>query len=222
LSSDINRNAGIAPFAGKRRGLLLVLSSPSGAGKTTITQRLVASDAKVRISISTTTRPKRRGEIDGTHYHFVSEQDFKASIAKNEFLEYAQVFGNWYGTPRAPVERALRSGLDVVTDVDWQGTQQLRQNFRDDMVSVFILPPTIDELERRLKSRAQDDEKVVQERMAKANDEMSHWPEYDYVIVNSDLDEAVAAVVEILQVERLKRIRQPGLTDFVRSLRGGA
>ncbi len=222
MSSDIGRRVGIAPFSGKRRGLLLVLSSPSGAGKTTITQRLVASDSKVRISISTTTRPKRRGEIDGTHYRFVSEQDFRASIAKNEFLEYAQVFGNWYGTPRSPVERALRSGLDVVTDVDWQGTQQLKQNFRDDMVSVFILPPTIVELERRLKSRAQDDEKVVQERMAKANDEMSHWPEYDYVIVNSDLDEAVAAVVEILQVERLKRIRQPGLTDFVRSLRGGA
>ncbi len=220
MNSEKGRGAGVAPFAGKRRGLLLVLSSPSGAGKTTITQRLVASDPNVKISISTTTRSKRRGEIDGTHYRFVGEQEFRSAIAKGEFLEYAQVFGNWYGTPRAPVERALRGGLDVVTDVDWQGTQQLKQNFRDDMVSVFILPPSIAELERRLKSRAQDDEKVVQERMAKANDEMSHWPEYDYVIVNSDIEDAVAAVIEILKVERLKRIRQPGLADFVRSLRG--
>lgn len=209
-----------ARFASKRRGVLLVLSSPSGAGKTTITKRLVDRERNVKISVSTTTRPKRPGEVEGVHYNFVDEAKFKTSMARNEFLEYAFVFGNWYGTPRAPVELALSGGSDVITDVDWQGTQQLKQNFRDDMVSVFILPPSIDELERRLRSRAQDDETVVRERMAKANDEMSHWPEYDYVIINTDLEEAVATVAGILQAERLKRTRQPGLAEFVRSLRG--
>ncbi len=211
----------IAPYAPQRRGLLLVLSSPSGAGKTTITRRLVERDGELRISVSTTTRAKRPSEVEGVDYVFVSEAEFKAATARGEFLEYAQVFGNWYGTPRAAVERSLRAGLDVVTDVDWQGTQQLRQNFRDDVVSVFILPPSIAELERRLRTRAQDDEKVVQNRMAKAHDEMSHWPEYDYVIVNGDLEQAVATVALILQAERLKRERQPGLADFVRQLRGG-
>jgi len=211
----------IAPYARQRRGLLLVLSSPSGAGKTTITRRLVERDPELRISVSTTTRAKRPSEIDGVDYVFVSEAEFTAATARDEFLEYAHVFGNWYGTPRAAVERSLQSGLDVVTDVDWQGTQQLKQNFRDDMVSVFILPPSIAELERRLRARAQDDEKVVQNRMAKAHDEMSHWPEYDYVIVNGDLEEAVAMVARILQAERLKRARQPGLADFVRQLRAG-
>jgi guanylate kinase len=207
---------------GQRRGLMLVLSSPSGAGKTTITRRILERDAELTISVSVTTRPQRPGEIDGVHYHFIDKAEFDRRVAANQLLEHATVFGNSYGTPRGPVEATLAAGRDVVADVDWQGTQQLQQSFRDNMVSVFVLPPTLDELERRLRSRAQDSAAVVAERMAKAADEMSHWAEYDYVIVNDRLDQSVAYVATILGAERLKRERQPGLAAFVNRLREGA
>jgi guanylate kinase len=206
---------------GTRRGLMLVLSSPSGAGKTTITRRILERDDNLTISVSVTTRPQRPGEIDGVHYHFIDKAAFDAMVQDDELLEHANVFGNWYGTPRGPVEQTLGSGRDVVADVDWQGTQQLKASFRDNMVSVFILPPTMDELERRLRGRAQDSEQVVDERMAKASDELSHWPEYDYVIVNDGLEESIDIVADILRAERLKRDRQPGLAAFVNRLREG-
>lgn len=211
-----------ASLLGQRRGLMLVLSSPSGAGKTTITRRILERDAELTISVSVTTRPQRPGEIDGVHYHFIDKAEFDRRVAANQLLEHATVFGNSYGTPRGPVEATLAAGRDVVADVDWQGTQQLQQSFRDNMVSVFVLPPTLDELERRLRSRAQDSAAVVAERMAKAADEMSHWAEYDYVIVNDRLDQSVAYVATILGAERLKRERQPGLAAFVNRLREGA
>jgi guanylate kinase len=210
-----------APLLGQRRGLMLVLSSPSGAGKTTITRRILERDPALTISVSVTTRPQRPGEIDGVHYHFIDKAEFDRRVAANQLLEYASVFGNSYGTPRGPVEASLASGRDVVADVDWQGTQQLQQNFRDNMVSVFVLPPSLDELERRLRARAQDSAAVVAERMAKAADEMSHWAEYDYVIVNDGLDKSIADVATILAAERLKRERQPGLAAFVNRLREG-
>jgi guanylate kinase len=200
---------------------MLVLSSPSGAGKTTITRRILERDAQLTISVSVTTRQQRPGEVDGVHYHFIDKPEFDRRVAANELLEHATVFGNSYGTPRGPVEATLAAGRDVVADVDWQGTQQLQQNFRDNMVSIFVLPPTLDELERRLRSRAQDSAAVVAERMAKAADEMSHWAEYDYVIVNDRLDQSVAHVATILAAERLKRERQPGLAAFVNRLREG-
>jgi guanylate kinase len=205
----------------KRRGLMLVLSSPSGAGKTTITRRILGRDPELTISVSVTTRSQRPGEIDGVHYHFIDKAEFERRVAANQLLEYATVFGNSYGTPRGPVEASLAAGRDVVADVDWQGTQQLQQSFRDNMVSVFVLPPSLGELARRLRSRAQDSDAVVAERMAKAADEMSHWAEYDYVIVNDALDESVAHVATILAAERLKRERQPGLAAFVNRLREG-
>jgi guanylate kinase len=210
-----------ASVLGQRRGLMLVLSSPSGAGKTTITRRILERDAELEISVSVTTRPQRPGEIDAVHYHFIDKAEFDRRVAANELLEHATVFGNSYGTPRGPVEATLAAGRDVVADVDWQGTQQLQQNFRDNMVSVFVLPPSLDELERRLRSRAQDSAAVVAERMAKAADEMSHWAEYDYVIVNDQLEESIAHVATILAAERLKRERQPGLAAFVNRLREG-
>lgn len=210
-----------ASLLGQRRGLMLVLSSPSGAGKTTITRRILERDAELTISVSVTTRPQRPGEIDGVHYHFIDKAEFDRRVAANQLLEYATVFGNSYGTPRGPVEASLAAGRDVVADVDWQGTQQLQQNFRDNMVSVFVLPPSLDELERRLRSRAQDSAAVVAERMEKAADEMSHWAEYDYVIVNDRLEESIAHVATILAAERLKRERQPGLATFVNRLREG-
>jgi guanylate kinase len=206
---------------GTRRGLMLVLSSPSGAGKTTITRRILERDANLTISISVTTRPPRPGEIDGVHYRFIDKAAFDAMVSNDELLEHANVFGNWYGTPRGPVEATLASGRDVVADVDWQGTQLLKASFRDNMVSVFILPPTMEELERRLRGRAQDSEQVVEERMAKASDELSHWPEYDYVFINDGLDESIGIVADILRAERLKRDRQPGLAAFVNRLREG-
>jgi guanylate kinase len=209
----------IAPFLASRRGFMLVLSSPSGAGKTTITRKMLERDRNLSISISVTTRPKRPGEVDGVHYHFIDKAEFDRLIAERKLLEHANVFGNWYGTPREPVEATLASGRDVVADVDWQGTQQLKLNFRDNMVSVFVLPPSIKELEVRLRARAQDSEDVVRTRMAKASDEMSHWPEYDYVIVNERLEDSVEAVAEILKVERLRQERQPGLADFINRLR---
>ena len=201
-----------------RRGLMLVLSSPSGAGKTTLSRLLLRSDRKVELSISVTTRPKRRGEINGRDYHFIDRARFDGLVSRGELLEWAEVFGHHYGTPRDPVVRALQSGRDVLFDIDWQGTQQLREKARTDLVSVFILPPTARELEHRLKRRAQDSQSVIGSRMAKAAGEMSHWPEYDYVIVNRDKRQAFAELRAILSAERLKRERQVGLSDFVRRL----
>ena len=201
-----------------RRGLMLVLSSPSGAGKTTLSRLLLRADRKVELSISVTTRPKRRGEVDGRDYHFIDHARFDHLVAQGELLEWAEVFGHRYGTPRRPVTRALQAGRDVLFDIDWQGTQQLREKARTDLVSVFILPPTASELERRLKRRAQDSKSVIGSRMAKAAGEMSHWPEYDYVVVNRDKRAAFAELRAILAAERLKRERQVGLSDFVRRL----
>jgi guanylate kinase len=204
-----------------RRGILLVLSSPSGAGKTTITRALVQRDGNLKISVSVTTRPKRAGEVDGQHYHFISRAEFDEMVAKGELLEHAVVFGNCCGTPRAPVEAVLGAGGDIVSDIDWQGTQQLKSTVRGDLVSVFILPPSMAALEQRLRTRAQDSEAVVQARMAKSTDEMSHWPEYDYIVVNRDLEESVRRVQAILAAERVRNDRQIGLADFVNRLRGG-
>jgi guanylate kinase len=202
-----------------RRGLMLVLSSPSGAGKTTLSRLLLRSDRKVELSISVTTRPKRRGEINGRDYHFIDRARFDDMVARGELLEWAEVFEHRYGTPRQPVTKALQAGRDVLFDIDWQGTQQLREKARGDLVSVFILPPTAKELESRLKRRAQDSKSVIGSRMAKAAGEMSHWPEYDYVIVNRVRGQAFAELRAILAAERLKRERQIGLSDFVRRLR---
>jgi guanylate kinase len=204
-----------------RRGLLLVLSSPSGAGKTTITRALVERDQRLRISVSVTTRARRSGEIDGKHYSFIDQAGFDAMVAQGELLEHARVFGNCYGTPRRFVEEALARGEDIVTDIDWQGTQQLKQSVRADVVSIFILPPSMTALEERLRARAQDPPDVVAQRMAKSTDEMSHWAEYDYVIVNQDLAESVGHAEAILTAERLKRERQIGLAEFVNRLRQG-
>jgi guanylate kinase len=197
---------------------MLVLSSPSGAGKTTLSRLLLRSDRNVELSISVTTRPKRRGEVDGRDYHFIDRTRFDEMVKRGELLEWAEVFGHRYGTPRMPVIKALQAGRDVLFDIDWQGTQQLREKARTDLVSVFILPPTAKELERRLKRRAQDSNAVIGSRMAKASDEMSHWPEYDYVVVNREKREAFAELRGILAAERLKRERQIGLSDFVRRL----
>ena len=205
-----------------RRGLMLVLSSPSGAGKSTISRALLERDGNLSMSVSLTTRPMRPGEVDGVHYYFVDHAEFEARVGQRQLLEHAQVFGNRYGTPRGPVEEALRAGRDVLFDIDWQGTQQLTESAGDDLVRIFILPPSAAELERRLTTRAQDSAEVIAMRMSKANDEMSHWSEYDYVIVNHDVEESVAAVQAILKAERLKRRRQVGLSDFVRSLQVGA
>jgi len=205
----------------QRRGLMLVLSSPSGAGKTTITRRLLERDANLTISVSVTTRPRRPGEVDGRDYHFIDADRYGAMVEGSDLLEHAQVFGHHYGTPRSAVEQDLAQGRDVLFDIDWQGTQQLANSARQDLVSVFILPPSAGELERRLRARAQDSDEVIAGRMAKASDEMSHWAEYDYVIVNTDLDASVARAQSILGAERLKRERQVGLFDFVDKLRGG-
>jgi guanylate kinase len=201
-----------------RRGLMLVLSSPSGAGKSTLSRMLLEVDPSVELSVSATTRPQRPAEVDGRDYHFVTRARFDEMVRNDELLEWAEVFGNHYGTPRAPVEAALARGHDVLFDIDWQGTQQLRDKVGKDFVSVFLLPPSIPELERRLMTRAQDSEEVIRGRMAKASDEMSHWAEYDYVLINRDIDETFAQVQAILLAERLKRVRQPGLSDFVRGL----
>lgn len=204
-----------------RRGILLVLSSPSGAGKTTITRELVARDPNLRISVSVTTRPQRAGEIDGQHYHFITRERFDRMVASGELLEHATVFGNCYGTPRRPVESVLAGGGDIVSDIDWQGTQQLKSSVRGDLVSVFVLPPSMAALEQRLRSRAQDSEEVVRTRMAKSTDELSHWPEYDYIIVNRDLEDSIRRVQAVLAAERVRNDRQIGLADFVNRLRGG-
>ena len=201
-----------------RCGLMLVLSSPSGAGKTTLSHLLLRADRNVDLSISVTTRPRRSGEINGRDYHFIDRARFDDMVAGGELLEWAEVFEHRYGTPRQPVIKALHAGRDVLFDIDWQGTQQLREKARTDLVSVFVLPPTTKELERRLKQRAQDSKSVIGSRMAKAAGEMSHWPEYDYVIVNRDKRQAFAELRAIIAAERLKRERQIGLSDFVRRL----
>ena len=205
----------------QRRGLMLVLSSPSGAGKTTISRRLLSLEPQLAMSVSATTRAKRPGETAGVDYHFSELTDFNLMVNRGELLEYAKVFGNYYGTPKAPVVSALAQGRDILFDIDWQGSQQLAQSAREDLVSVFILPPSTRELEQRLKSRAQDSAEVVAHRMAKAADEMSHWAEYDYIIVNHNIESSVAQVRSILIGERLKRQRQVGLHEFVKGLREG-
>lgn len=202
-----------------RRGLMLVLSSPSGAGKTTISRKLLAIEReRMALSVSVTTRKERPGEVEGRDYFFIDKDRFAAMVAKGELLEHANVFGNLYGTPRAAVDAALAKGVDVLFDIDWQGTQQLRETKRTDVVSIFVLPPDMDTLEKRLRQRAQDSEEVVRGRMAKASDEMSHWAEYDYIVVNREIDRSVDQVRAILTAERLKRDRQIGLGDFVRGL----
>ena len=196
--------------------MMLVLSSPSGAGKSTISRALLANHDNLTMSISATTRSIRPGEVDGKDYIFIDQAKFDSMVAEGEFLEYATVFGNSYGTPRGSVMDALTSGQDVLFDVDWQGTQQLRQNALEDLVSIFVLPPSIEELERRLYSRAQDTEEVVKGRMARAHDEISHWAEYDYIIINEKVDISISTADSILTAERARRRRQIGLADFVR------
>lgn len=205
----------------QRRGLMFVLSSPSGAGKTTITRALLKNNADLDISISATTRQKRPGEVDGQDYYFVDIPEFNAMVENGEMLEHAKVFNNYYGTPRLPVEEALSQGRDVVFDIDWQGTQQLREIARDDLVTIFILPPNAKELERRLRARNQDGEETIRHRMDKAADEMTHYSEYDYVLVNNNVDLAIHQAQLILDAERLKRHRIAGLSDFVRGLKDG-
>jgi guanylate kinase len=202
----------------ERRGLMFVLSSPSGAGKTTLSRMLVAETPALRMSVSATTRPMRPGEIDGKDYYFVDQPRFDAMIAKGELLEWATVFGNRYGTPRAPVEASLAAGHDVLFDIDWQGTQQLRSRSPNDVVSVFILPPSVAALEQRLHTRAQDSEDVIRGRMKKAGDEMSHFDAYDYIVVNDNIGMAFEAIRSILRAEQLKRERQVGLSGFVGAL----
>jgi guanylate kinase len=203
----------------RRRGLLLVLSSPSGAGKTTITRRLVEQDPGLELSISVTTRPQRPGEVDGRDYRFISQARFDEMAARGEFLEHARVFGNCYGTLRQPIEEVLAAGRDVVADLDWQGTQQLAEKVGSDLVAVFVLPPSFAALEARLRARAQDSAAIVAGRMAKSAEEISHWGEYDYVIVNDTIDDSVAKTRAIVTAERLRRTRQTGLADFVATLR---
>jgi guanylate kinase len=203
----------------ERRGLMFVLSSPSGAGKTTLSRMLIAETPGLRMSVSATTRPKRPGEVDGKDYFFVDQARFESMAANGELLEWATVFDNRYGTPRAPVEAALASGQDVLFDIDWQGTQQLRDKSPKDVVSVFILPPSVTALEQRLHTRAQDSEEVIRGRMRKAGDEMSHFDAYDYIVVNDNIGIAFEAVKSILRAEQLKRERQVGLSDFVLGLR---
>jgi len=205
----------------QRRGLMLVLSSPSGAGKTTLSRQLLDNDKQIQLSVSATTRARRPGEKDGVDYRFVDTATFSGMRDRGEFLEHARVFDHYYGTPRAPVEAALKSGRDVLFDIDWQGTQQLQEKGRDDLVTVFILPPSTRDLEKRLKTRAQDSPDIVANRMAKAADEMSHYAEYDYTIINRDIATSLMELKSILTAERLKRERQLGLVDFVKALREG-
>ena len=202
----------------ERRGLMFVLSSPSGAGKTTLSRLLINKMPGLKMSVSATTRAMRPGEVDGRDYSFVDKSKFESMARRNELLEWATVFDNRYGTPRAPVEAALSGGQDVLFDIDWQGTQQLREKASTDVVSVFILPPSAADLEKRLHTRAQDSDSVIRGRMSRATHELSHWAEYDYIVINQDIDEAFAEVQSILKAERLKRERRTGLTEFVRGL----
>ncbi|HUJ37198.1 MAG TPA: guanylate kinase [Hyphomicrobium sp.] len=203
----------------ERRGLLMVLSSPSGAGKTTLARRLIEADPGIAMSVSVTTRPPRPGEVNGRDYHFIDEAAFKRMREADELLEWARVFDNFYGTPRPPVEKAIKSGRDILFDIDWQGAQQLSEKLKHDVVRVFILPPSAAALEKRLQTRAQDSADVVRRRMDAASAEISHWPEYDYVIVNASLDASMAGLKAILGAERLKRERLDGLSAFVREMR---
>ena len=205
-----------------RRGLMLVLSSPSGAGKTTISRELLKRETNLVMSVSATTRSPRPGETEGRDYYFKGVGEFEAMIGRGEFLEHARVFDNLYGTPRGPVEAALKAGKDVLFDVDWQGTQKLKQSARADVASIFILPPSIAELEKRLRGRGQDMEDVIRKRMSRATDEMSRWAEYDYIVINADVESSVARVQSILAAERLRRERQSGLVEFVRDMCGEA
>jgi guanylate kinase len=202
----------------ERRGLMFVLSSPSGAGKTTLSRLLIERMSGLRMSVSVTTRQMRPGEVDGRDYFFVDHAKFQAMAGSGELLEWATVFDNGYGTPRAAVEDALSAGQDVLFDIDWQGTQQLREKAGKDVVSVFILPPSVADLEKRLHTRAQDSDEVIRGRMSRASHELSHWAEYDYIVVNHSIEEAFAEVQSILKAERLKRERRIGLTEFVRGL----
>jgi guanylate kinase len=201
-----------------RRGLMFVLSSPSGAGKTTLSRLLMQKVGGLQMSVSVTTRPMRPGEVEGKDYYFIDQKRFDEMAANGDLLEWAPVFGKSYGTPRAPVETALSEGRDVLFDIDWQGTQQLREKAGPDVVSVFILPPSAADLEKRLHTRAQDSDEVIRGRMDRASHEMSHWAEYDYIVVNENVDHAFAEVQSILKAERLKRTRRIGLTEFVRNL----
>ena len=210
----------VEPGGPRRRGLLIVLSSPSGAGKSTISRMLMNSDPEVSMSVSATTRPKRPGEIDDVDYHFVDDAEFDRMIADGEFVEWAPVFNSRYGTPKAPVKAALKAGRDILFDIDWQGTQQLQAAMGEDLVTIFILPPSMQELERRLWNRGTDSEDVIRDRMARAGSEISHWPEYEYVLVNHDTQECLLQVQSIVATERLKRTRQIGLVAFVRDLIG--
>ena len=202
----------------RRRGLLIVLSSPSGAGKSTISRMLLDADSEVTMSVSATTRPKRPGEVDDVDYHFVDDARFDQLIGEGEFVEWAPVFNYRYGTPKAPVKAALKAGSDILFDIDWQGTQQLHSAMGEDLVRIFILPPSMDELERRLTCRGTDAPDVIADRMQRAGGEISHWAEYDYVLINRDTDECLAQVQTIVAAERLKRSRQIGLVPFVRDL----
>jgi guanylate kinase len=209
----------VMPDPKRRRGLMLVMSSPSGAGKTSISRRVLELEHELELSISVTTRPRRPGEVDGVHYRFIGQVPFDRMAAEGELLEHARVYGHSYGTPKAAVERALAAGRDVLFDIDWQGAQQLRAAASEDMVGVFILPPDLTELERRLRARAQDPEDIVRYRLTQVASDVTHWPEYDYVLVNKEFEASVAAVRAILAAERLRRKRQPGLTDFVQQFR---
>ncbi len=209
------------PFRLRRRGLMLVLSSPSGAGKSSIARAILETDREIEMSVSVTTRPMRPGEEDGHDYHFIDKTSFDLMVNRGDLLEWAKVFDHYYGTPKAPVLSVLEQGRDVMFDIDWQGTQQIAESAKDDVVRVFILPPSTQELERRLIERAQDSAEVVARRMAKASDEMSHYPEYDWVIVNRDFEESVESVRAILASERLRRRRQVGVGEFVKGLRDG-
>ena len=209
------------PPAGRaRRGLLIVLSSPSGAGKSTLSRMLMDADPEIIMSVSATTRPMRPGETDGVDYHFVDDGEFDRLIDSQEFVEWAPVFGFRYGTPKAPVKAALKAGSDILFDIDWQGTQQLHAAMGEDLVRIFLLPPSMDELERRLQLRGTDSDGVIADRMERAASEISHWPEYDYVLVNDDPDNCLAEIRTIVAAERLKSRRQLGLVAFVRDLVG--
>ncbi len=212
MASDTRPNALL------RRGLMFILSSPSGAGKTTISRMLLNRDAEISLSVSATTRPIRPGEIDGVHYHFVGQAEFDRMVEADEFYEWATVFGHSYGTPKAQIRAGLKEGRDYLFDIDWQGTQQLYQKDQQDVVRVFILPPSIEELRRRLTDRATDAPEVIQARMERARAEISHWDGYDYVVVNDDVEACYDQVLEILHAERMKRARQTGLIGFVRGL----
>ena len=210
---DLDETQGLS-----RRGLLIVLSSPSGAGKSTISRMLLAADREVTMSVSATTRPKRPGERDDVDYHFVDDKEFDRLVAAGDFVEWAPVFGYRYGTPKAPVKAALKAGRDILFDIDWQGTQQLQAAMGEDLVRIFILPPSMAELERRLHARGTDSDDVIADRMARAASEISHWPEYDYVLINRDTAECLGEVKAIVAAERLKRGRQVGMVPFVRDL----